>query len=72
PGIHIVPYNETFNYSRANNLGAEKALGELLLFLNNDIEVLESDWLDELVRWADQPEIGIVGAKLLYPDRTIQ
>jgi GT2 family glycosyltransferase len=42
------------------------------LFLNNDIEVLEPDWLDELARWAQRPDVGIVGAKLLYPDRTIQ
>ena len=44
----------------------------LLLFLNNDIEVIQPDWLDELVRWAELPDVGIVGAKLLYPDRTIQ
>ena len=42
------------------------------LFLNNDIEVIEPDWLDELIRWAQRPDVGIVGAKLLYPDRTIQ
>ncbi len=48
------------------------ARGDLLLFLNNDTEVIQPDWLDELVRWAELPHIGIVGAKLLYPDRTIQ
>ena len=61
-----------FNFSAACNAGAAAARGELLLFLNNDIEVIQPDWLDELVRWAQRPEVGIVGAKLLYPDRTIQ
>ena len=71
-GVRIVAFDEEFNYSRACNRGAEAATGELLLFLNNDIEVLEPGWLAELVRHAVRPEIGAVGAKLLYPDRTIQ
>ncbi|HWR98372.1 MAG TPA: glycosyltransferase [Candidatus Methanoperedens sp.] len=70
--ISFVDYPERFNYSRANNLGARGAGGELLLFLNNDVEVLDADWLEELARWAERPGIGIVGAKLLYPDGTIQ
>ena len=68
----IVPFNRPFNYSAACNTGAAAARGELLLFLNNDIEVIAPDWLDELIRWAQRPDIGVVGAKLLYPDRTIQ
>jgi GT2 family glycosyltransferase len=68
----VVPFNRPFNFSAACNTGAAAARGELLLFLNNDIEVLEPEWLDELVRWALRPEVGIVGAKLLYPDQTIQ
>jgi GT2 family glycosyltransferase len=68
----IVPFARTFNFSAACNAGAAAARGDLLLFLNNDIEVLEPDWLDELARWAQRPDVGIVGAKLLYPDRTIQ
>ena len=68
----IVPFNRPFNFSAACNAGAAAARGDLLLFLNNDIEVLEPDWLDELARWAQRPGVGIVGAKLLYPDRTIQ
>ena len=68
----IVAFNEMFNYSRANNLGALVAKGEILLFLNNDVEVLHADWLEEMVRWVDRDEIGIVGAKLLYPDETVQ
>ena len=68
----IVPFDEAFNYSRACNLGAAEARGEFLLFLNNDIEVIQPDWLDELVRQASEPGIGVVGAKLLYPDGGIQ
>jgi GT2 family glycosyltransferase len=68
----IVPFNRPFNFSAACNAGAASAHGELLLFLNNDIEVIDPDWLSELARWALRPDIGIVGAKLLYPDRTIQ
>lgn len=61
-----------FNYSRACNLGAKAATGSLLLFLNNDTEILEPGWLEEMARWAERPGIGAVGAKLLYPDGTIQ
>ena len=68
----IVPFDRPFNFSAACNAGAAAASGDLLLFLNNDVEVIEPEWLDELVRWAQRPEIGIVGAKLLYPDRMIQ
>jgi GT2 family glycosyltransferase len=68
----IVPFDRPFNFSAACNTGAAAANGELLLFLNNDIEVVDPDWLAELARWALLPDIGVVGAKLLYPDRTIQ
>jgi GT2 family glycosyltransferase len=68
----VIPFNETFNYSRAINLGVANSHGELLLFLNNDMQVLHADWLSELVQWALLPEIGVVGAKLLHPNQTIQ
>jgi GT2 family glycosyltransferase len=68
----IVRRSGRFNFSAACNAGAAAAHGDLLLFLNNDIEVLEPGWLEELVRWAQLPEVGVVGTKLLYPDRTIQ
>ncbi len=68
----IVPFDRPFNFSAACNAGAAAASGDLLLFLNNDTEVIQPDWLDELVRWAQRPDVGIVGAKLLYPNRTIQ
>lgn len=70
--VRIIDYQEKFNYSRAINLGASSSQADLLLFLNNDMEILDPDWLSELSRWARMPEIGVVGAKLLYADRTIQ
>ena len=72
PKICILNDSAPFNYSRVNNLGARHASGELLLFLNNDVEALDADWLEEMARWAERPEIGAVGAKLLYPDGLIQ
>jgi GT2 family glycosyltransferase len=70
--IRIIDYTAPFNYSRANNLGAGAAAGEFFLFLNNDTQVLTPDWLEEMVRWAELPEVGAVGTKLLYPNDTIQ
>ena len=70
--VSIIPFNEPFNYSMACNLGASFARGEHLLFLNNDIEIIDRGWLEELVRWAQLPGIGVVGTKLLYPDCKIQ
>ncbi len=61
-----------FNYSAVNNRGAASATGEVLVFLNNDTVVLSEDWLDEFAMWTERPSIGVVGAKLLLPDRTIQ
>lgn len=61
-----------FNYSRLNNLAAEAARGEVLLLLNNDTEVIDPGWLREMVSQAIRPGIGAVGAKLLYPDDTVQ
>ena len=61
-----------FNFSRLNNLAVGSARGALLCFLNNDVEPLSPDWLAEMVSHAIRPEIGVVGAKLLYPDRRIQ
>ncbi|HEX4630510.1 MAG TPA: glycosyltransferase [Chthoniobacterales bacterium] len=62
----------TFNYSRLNNLAAAQASGEILLFLNNDIEVENRAWLTEMVSHAARSEVGAVGARLWYPDGTLQ
>ncbi len=61
-----------FNYSALNNFGAQHATGDYLLLLNNDTEVISPRWLEEMVMYAQQDRIGCVGAKLLYPDNTIQ
>lgn len=70
--IRLIPADFPFNYSRLNNLGAEQAHGEVLVFCNDDIEVLEPGWLAEMTAWAMQPGIGAVGALLLYPNGLIQ
>ena len=61
-----------FNWSRFNNLAAAAAKGEFLLFLNDDVEVIEEHWLDALLEHAQRPEVGVVGAQLLYPDHRVQ
>jgi GT2 family glycosyltransferase len=63
---------EPFNFSRSVNRGIAAARGDHILLLNNDIEILEPNWLKEMVSCLDFPDAGIVGAKLLYPNRTIQ
>ena len=68
----VIATDKPFNWSRFNNQAAARARAEYLLFLNDDIEVIEPDWLDALVEHAQRPEVGVVGAQLLYPDRTIQ
>jgi len=70
--IRVVNYNEPFNYSRANNIGASFSQSDLLLFMNNDMEITDPYWLRELCQWATLPEIGIVGAKLIHMNNTIQ
>ena len=61
-----------FNYSRLNNEAVKEAKGDLLLFLNNDVEVITADWLTLMAGEAEREEIGAVGVKLLYPDNTVQ
>jgi O-antigen biosynthesis protein len=65
-------WNHPFNYSAINNFAAKQARGELLLFLNNDVEAIEPGWLEELIGHAQRPDVGAVGPKLLFPDGTIQ
>lgn len=61
-----------FHYSRANNLGAQYAQGDYLIFLNNDTEIVAQNWIQNLLYYAEQPSIGAAGALLLYPDHTVQ
>lgn len=70
--VRMLTYDEDFNYSKINNFGASHARGDVLLFLNNDTEVIDGDWLTFLLEHAQRKEIGAVGCKLLFPDRTIQ
>lgn len=68
----VVPLPGPFNYSHLNNVGVAHARGEFLLFLNNDTEVITGEWLTAMLELAQRPHVGAVGAKLLYPNRTIQ
>lgn len=68
----VLVENIEFNYSRLNNLAAKKAKGDFLVLLNNDTEIISSNWLEMLVGYAMQPHVGAVGPKLLYPDDTLQ
>jgi GT2 family glycosyltransferase len=72
PRVRVLDHNLAFNFSAFNNWGAQQSTGEVLLFLNNDIQCFEPGWLEELARWASRPEIGVVGAKLVYPNGAIQ
>ncbi len=68
----VIPHDVPFNWSSINNFAARQARGDLLLFMNNDMEVVNDEWLEALVEQAVRPGVGAVGAKLLYPTDTIQ
>jgi O-antigen biosynthesis protein len=68
----VLRYPRPFNFSAINNFGVGQARGEHLLFLNDDIQVIGGDWLTALVEHAQRPEVGAVGAKLLFSDNRIQ
>lgn len=70
--IRILPYQGEFNYSAINNFAAGQANGEYFLLLNNDTEVISPDWMEELLMYAQRPDVGAVGAMLYYPDDTVQ
>ena len=71
--VKIINYhNMGFNYSAINNFGAQNANGDYLLLLNNDIEVITPDWIQEMLMFAQRPDVGAVGSILYYPDNTIQ
>ena len=72
PKIKVVYYEGGFNYSRINNFGAEHASGDYLFLLNNDTEIIEPDSIKEMVDVCMRDDVGIVGAKLYYPDDSIQ
>jgi GT2 family glycosyltransferase len=70
--VRILTCKTDWNYSYINNYGAEHAAGEYLLLLNNDTEVITPDWIQEMLSFALRPDVGAVGARLFYPDGTIQ
>ena len=70
--VRVLYWDKEFNYSSINNFGAAQAKGEYLLLLNNDTEVITKGWMKELLSHCQRPEVGMVGAKLYFPDNTIQ
>ncbi|WP_230682931.1 glycosyltransferase family 2 protein [Variovorax paradoxus] len=72
PRVSVLRVPGPFNFSTINNVGVQASTGEVLLFLNNDIEILDGGWLREMVGEVMRPDIGCVGAKLLYGDGTVQ
>lgn len=70
--VRVIRDDSPFNYSRLNNHGASEAKGDVLCLMNNDIEILTPDWIEEMVSFALRPDIGCVGARLWYPNGTLQ
>lgn len=70
--IKVIKYKDKFNYSRINNVAAKETTGQYLLFLNNDIEIIEPNWMEEMLMYAQREDVGAVGAKLYYPNNTVQ
>lgn len=70
--VRVIPYAGPFNYSAINNMAVSKATGSIIGLLNDDIDVINPDWLSEMVSLAVMTDVGAVGAKLLYPDGRVQ
>ena len=70
--IKVVKFEGEFNYSAVNNLGVKHADGEYILLLNNDTQVISVNWIEELLMFAQRKDVGAVGAKLYYGDKTVQ
>lgn len=70
--VKVIYWDKEFNYSAINNFGVKHAKGDYILLLNNDVEIINEDWLEEMLSHCQRKEVGIVGAKLYYPDDTIQ
>jgi glycosyltransferase involved in cell wall biosynthesis len=72
PGIRVIRDKSPFNFSRLSNTGVAQSKGEVVCLLNNDIEVITPDWIEEMLSFAIKPDVGAVGARLWYPDGTLQ
>jgi GT2 family glycosyltransferase len=70
--IRFYEHNIPFNFSTLNNFAVSKINGEQLILLNNDIEIISPDWIEALLEYSQLPEVGVVGAKLYYPNNKIQ
>lgn len=72
PRVRVLAYDAPFNYSRMNNVAVARCTGEVIGLVNNDVEVIDADWLEEMLSHAMRPATGAVGAMLYYPDNRIQ
>lgn len=72
PRVKVVTYTGSFNYSAINNFGVKETTGEYILLLNNDTQVITVNWMEEMLMYAQREDVGAVGAKLYYGDKTIQ
>ena len=72
PRVKVVVYTGSFNYSAINNFGVKETTGEYILLLNNDTQVITVNWMEEMLMYAQREDVGAVGAKLYYGDKTIQ
>lgn len=70
--VKVLRWNHEFNYSAINNFGAKHSNGDIIGLINNDVEPIDGEWLTEMVSQASRPEVGCVGAKLYYPNGTVQ
>ncbi|RDU22139.1 glycosyltransferase family 2 protein [Anaerosacchariphilus polymeriproducens] len=70
--VRVIYFNEAFNYSKINNFGVRQARGEYIVFLNNDTEIISPSWIDEMLMYVQRDDVGAAGAKLYYPNDTIQ
>ncbi len=72
PRIRVVKYRGAFNYAKINNFGVGETIGDYILLLNNDTQVITVNWMEELLMYAQRDDVGAVGGKLYYADKTIQ
>ena len=70
--VRVIIWDKEFNYAAINNYGVNETKGEYLLFLNNDTEIINADWLSQMLGYCQREDVGIVGARLYYEDHTIQ
>ncbi len=72
PFVEHIKYSGSFNFSKINNWAVQQAKGEYIVFLNNDTEIISSQWIEEMLQQAIRPDVAFVGAMLLYPNNTVQ